>query len=82
MVKNEDLDRTWNEMRGDRPGQGPGAHLSAATSTTGLLLCPDRPAGTPLQPLPEEPVFAHVRADSLPLPGSALGGRGRAGLSG
>ena len=58
-----------------------------AASTTGPFLSPplptpNRPAGTPLQPLPEEPVFAHVREDSLPLPGPAPGGCGRAGLSG
>ena len=61
--------------------------LLVAASTTGLFLSPSlstphRPTGTPLQPLPEEPVFAHVREDSLPLPGPAPGGRGRAGLSG
>lgn len=43
---------------------------------------PHRSARTPLQPLPEEPVLAHVCADSVPLPGSAPGGRGCAGLSG
>lgn len=46
------------------------------------LLVPCRLTQTPLQPVSEEPVFAHVGEDSVPLPGSASGGRGCAGLSG